>query len=68
VIGTSQRQCLVADRDLKAGDPITLETVRFAFPCKGIPVEHWDLVSTWRITAPVKSGQPIRWEQVGPAV
>jgi sialic acid synthase SpsE len=67
VIGTSQRQCLVANRDLHAGDAITLETVRFAFPCKGVPVEHWDLVSSWRITAPVKSGQPIRWEHVGPA-
>ena len=65
VIGTSQRQCLVANRDLQAGDAITLETVRFAFPCKGVPVEHWDLVSSWRITAPVKSGQPIRWEHVG---
>ena len=67
VIGTSQRQCLVANRDLQPGDPINLDTVRFAFPMKGIPVEHWDLVSAWRISAPVKAGQPIRWEQVAPA-
>jgi sialic acid synthase SpsE len=67
VIGTSQRQCLVANRDLRAGDPITLETVRFAFPMKGIPVEHWDLVSAWHVSAPVKAGQPIRWEHVAPA-
>lgn len=66
VIGTSQRQCLVANRDLKAGDAIDLDSVRFAFPCKGIPVEHWDLVSVWTITSPVAAGQPIQWEQVGP--
>lgn len=68
VIGTSQRQCLVANRDLHRGDPITLETVRFAFPNKGIPVEHWDLVSTWKVAAMVKAGQPIRWEHVAPTV
>lgn len=66
VIGTSQRQCLVANRDLQAGDRITLETVRFAFPCQGIPVEHWDLVSKWSMAAPVTAGQPIRWEDVAP--
>lgn len=68
VIGTSQRQGLVANRDLQRGDAITLDTVRFAFPCKGIPVEHWDLVSAWTIAAPVRAGEPIRWEHVGPSV
>jgi sialic acid synthase SpsE len=67
VIGTSQRQCLVANRDLRPGDPIGLDTVRFAFPCQGVPVEHWDLVSAWTITRPVAAGRPIRWEDVGPA-
>lgn len=66
VIGTSQRQCLVANRDLRPGDPIDLQTVRFAFPMRGIPVEHWDLVSAWRIQSAVAAGQPIRWEHVGP--
>jgi sialic acid synthase SpsE len=67
VIGTSQRQCLVANRNLQAGDPINLETVRFAFPMKGIPVEYWDLVTTWRIAAAVEAGKPIRWEHVAAA-
>ena len=66
VIGTSQRQCLVANRDLRPGDRIDLRTVRFAFPCKGIPVEYWDLVSDWTMTRAVAKGEPIRWEQVGP--
>jgi sialic acid synthase SpsE len=66
VIGTSQRQCLVARRALAPGDPLTLETVRFAFPCTGIPVEQWDLVSRWRLRAPVPAGAPIQWDHVEP--
>lgn len=68
VIGTSQRQCLVANRDLTPGDRIGLETVRFAFPCRGIPVEYWDLVSGWALTRAVAAGEPIRWECVGPGI
>lgn len=67
VIGTSQRQCLVAARDLVPGDRIGLDTVRFAFPCLGIPVEQWDLVVGWTTTRPVAAGQPVRWEHVAPA-
>lgn len=61
VIGTSQRQCLVAKRDLVPGDTIGLNTVRFAFPCRGIPVEQWDLVDGWKITASIPAGTPILW-------
>lgn len=68
VIGTSQRQCLVANCDLTPGDRIGLETVRFAFPCRGIPVEYWDLVSGWALTRAVAAGEPIRWECVGPGI
>ncbi len=61
VIGTSQRQCLVAKRDLAPGDVISLDTVRFAFPCRGIPVEQWDIVNGWEIVSPITSGSPIQW-------
>lgn len=64
VIGTSQRQCVVAKRDLAPGDTLSLDTVRFAFPCRGIPVEHWDLVYGWRVTEPVPAGSPVRWQHV----
>ena len=64
VIGTSQRQCVVAKRDLAAGDTISYDTVRFAFPCKGIPVEHWDLVAGWQLVSPVKAGSPVQWNHV----
>jgi sialic acid synthase SpsE len=66
VIGTSQRQCLVAARDLHPGDPISLDTIRFAFPALGIPVEHWDLVSAWTMAAPVAAGTPLQWTDVRP--
>lgn len=64
VIGTSQRQCLVAKRDLQPGDTIGLENVRFAFPCKGIPVEQWDLVDGWVVKEKVSANQPIQWPYV----
>ncbi len=64
VIGTSQRQCLVAKRSLSEGDEINLETTRFAFPCIGIPVEYWDMVESWKITTKIPEGDPIRWEHV----
>lgn len=65
VIGTSQRQCLVAKTDLKPGDAISYDNVRFAFPCLGIPVENWDLVSHWRMIRAVEGGKPIDWNDVG---
>jgi len=66
VIGTSQRQCLVAKADLAPGQKIGLATVRFAFPCLGIPVEHWDMVEGWSIAVALSAGAPIRWEDVRP--
>jgi len=64
VIGTSQRQCLVAKSDLSPGARISMETVRFAFPRRGIAVEHWDIVAGWRVMNPIKAGQPIQWRDV----
>lgn len=64
VIGSSQRQCLVARRDLRPGETVCLDTIRFAFPCRGIPVEHWDQVDGWRLTAPVAAGSPVEWQHV----
>ena len=64
VIGTSQRQCLVAKHDLEVGSIISFDNVRFAFPCKGIQVEHWDLVAGWKVTSPVAAGTPVQWQDV----
>jgi len=64
VIGTSQRACLVAARDLSPGDAVGLDTVRFAWPCLGIPVQHWDLVEGWTLAREVAAGTPIGWSDV----
>ncbi len=63
-IGSSQRQCLVAKKELKAGDSLSFETVRFAFPCMGIPVEHWSIVKDWVIRKDLSQDQPIEWHHV----
>jgi sialic acid synthase SpsE len=67
VLGTSQRQCLVARGDLSVGQPINLQTVRFAFPRLGVGVEHWDLVEGWQLRKPVKAGEPVQWNDIEPA-
>lgn len=68
VIGTSQRQCLVARRDLPMGAKLDLASVRFAFPCRGIPVENWDTVLGWTVKSPVAAGTPILWSDVAARV
>jgi sialic acid synthase SpsE len=65
VIGTSQRQCLVAAKNLVVGDRINLDNVRFAFPCRGIPVQDWDVVLDKALSSDVSAGLPIQWNDVG---
>lgn len=60
------RMGLAAARDIHAGEPLTMEEVRFAFPAKGIPVEHWEVVQGWRVRHPIRRGEPIRWQDVEP--
>lgn len=67
VLGTSQRQCLVAKDALRPGQAIDLHTVRFAFPRAGVGVEHWDLVQGWRVRRAVQAGQPIQWGDIEPS-
>ncbi|CZI98312.1 TPA: spore coat protein [Legionella pneumophila] len=64
VIGSSQRQCVVAKRDIQPGETLTLDNVRFAFPCLGIPVQHWDLVNGSCFTSSVKADKPIQWSDI----
>jgi sialic acid synthase SpsE len=66
VLGTSQRQCLIAKNRMAPGDTVSLNSVGFAFPRRGIGVEHWDLVLGWQLISHVFPGQPIRWEDVSP--
>lgn len=58
------RMGLVARSDLRGGDVISLNTVDFAFPAKGIPVEEWDRVLGWRLVVDRPAGTPIAWHHV----
>lgn len=66
LIATSARMGLMARRDVAPGEPLGDETVAFAFPRKGIGVEHFDLVLGWRFAKPVGAGRPISWRDVRP--
>ena len=60
------RMGLVAKRDLAEGDRISPDTVTFAWPAKGIPVEHWGEVIGWRVRTSVDRGRVIAWSDVEP--
>ncbi len=64
ILSSSQRQCLVAKKDLTPGMGLSFETVRFAWPCLGIPVEHWPIVANWNLKESVPAGDPIQWYHV----
>lgn len=56
----ADRMGLVAARDLQPGDVVSLQTMRFAFPTVGIPVEDWDVVAGRRLACPVPAGTPVQ--------
>jgi len=58
------RMGLVAKRNLTTGDYISLDTVTFAFPARGIPVEHWSELCGAILIRPLNAGEVIRWEDV----
>lgn len=60
----TSRMGLVAARDLAPGDQVTLESVGFAFPAVGIPVENWELVDGKHMAQRVAAGVPIGWRDV----
>lgn len=60
------RMGIVAAKDLSLGESLSLANVHFAFPAKGIPVEHWEIIEGWRVRDNIASGQVIRWQDVEP--
>lgn len=60
------RMGIAAAKDLRPGETLTLDNVRFSFPVKGIPVEHWEIVEGWRVRGELVRGQVIRWQDVDP--
>lgn len=60
------RMGLVTSSDVKAGDAVDLEHVRFSFPMRGIAVEHFELVEGWTFRRDIGAGQVIGWGDVEP--
>ena len=58
------RVALVAKKELRAGDAITLENIIFGKPRLGIGVEHWELVKDRKLRNPKQSGSFITWEDL----
>lgn len=62
----SARMCLVAARDVKAGETVDESTVRFAWPCRGISVYDWDIAVGGTFNTDLSADQPIQWDHVQP--
>jgi sialic acid synthase SpsE len=66
-IGSSARMGLVAREAIMAGEVLSLDTVRFAFPVveHGIPVGSWDHVEGTAVRNYVAKDMPIHWSDLG---
>jgi len=55
------RVSLVASRDIKPGEHLSLENVEFGKPRLGIGVEHWDKIDGRPVSKAIKKGAFIQW-------
>ncbi len=55
--------CVVA-KDIRAGETVDLETVRFGRPRRGIGVEHWDLIAGRRFARDLSRHAFLQWEDL----
>lgn len=58
------RMGLIAKRDLQVGETVSIETVDFAFPARGVPSENWSLVKGWTLKSQKTVGDVIGWEDL----
>ncbi len=60
----NDRMGLVAGKDISKGMKADFNTVSFALPAKGIPVEKWDSVAGRKFIRDIKKGRIITWADV----
>ena len=61
------RMCITTgDNDRAEGEVLSMETVGFAWPVKGVPVENWSLVEGWKLRHKMSKGVPITWADIEP--
>lgn len=58
------RMGLITRRSVKAGDVLDLQSVDFAFPTVGIPVEAWDQAEGLRFARDLPAAAIIGWQDV----
>ena len=58
------RMGLVARRDLGPGETVSVDTVDFAWPAVGVPVEQWSVVRGWSLRGAVERGSPVHWRDL----
>jgi pseudaminic acid synthase len=59
------RRSLYFVRDLKAGEVISLNSVRSVRPGFGLPPKYMDVVVGKRVNADVRAGTAVKWELIG---
>jgi sialic acid synthase SpsE len=60
----SVRKGAAAKRDMAAGEVLSKESVRFAWPPEGVGSEYWEVIEGRVLRRAVAGGEPIRWSDV----
>ncbi len=55
---------VVAKYDIKQGATLNSDNIYFAFPCKGISVEYWDLLAGRKAARNIKKGSVMDWADI----
>lgn len=58
------RMGLLAKKTLKAGEQISEQTVKFAYPNSGISVKHWNMVEGATLLIDMEENQTIGWRDI----
>jgi len=58
------RMGLVLRRPVEPGEAVSSETVTFAWPAHGIPIECWDLVRGWQFRTKLAPKDILNWSDV----
>ncbi len=57
----SSWKCMVANRNIRKGEKLTIENIGFAFPPNGISVEYWDIVENKKARREIMKNEVIAW-------
>jgi len=55
---------MVAKTNILEGDEFKLQNIGFAFPPKGIPANHWDVIDGKCANRNIKKGEILKWEYI----